>query len=82
MSPFARTRTTTTDRQTLGVIDWFSASFEEHFADCSIIVIDVLEEPLLWEPLLGQGLYVGLDTSLREELVLGLITCVGEGLVS
>ena len=34
----------------------FSVSFEEHLTDCGIIVIDVLEEPLLGDPLLGHGL--------------------------
>ena len=32
--------------------------------------------------LLGQGLCEGLDISLREVVVFGLITCVGVGLVS
>ena len=34
------------------------------------------------EPLLGHGLLIELDVGLCEEVVLGLITCVGEGLVS
>ena len=46
-----------------------------------IVVIHVLEEPLLGEPLPSRGLCEGLDKSLREEVVFGLITCVGEGLV-
>ena len=45
------------------------------------MVIHVLEEPLLSEPLLGHGLLIELDVLLREEVVLGLITCVGEVLV-
>ena len=48
----------------------------KHLTNCGIIVIHVLEEPLL-----GHGLCEGLDVSLREEVVLGLRTCVGEGLV-
>ena len=47
-----------------------------------VIVIHILEEPLLGELWLGQGLCEGLDISLHEVVVLGLITCVGEGLVS
>ena len=39
----------------------------------------MLEVPL---PLLGHGLLIELDVRLCEEVVLGLITCVGEGLVS
>ena len=61
----------------LGVIDLISVCVKEHLTDCGIIVIHVLGEPLL-----GHGLCEGLDLSLREEVVLGLITCVGEGLVS
>ena len=63
-----------TDRQafSLGVIDLFSVCFEEHLTDCGIIVIHILEEPLLGDPLLGHGLCGGLDVSLREEVVLGL----------
>ena len=55
---------------------------EEHLTDCGIVVIYVLEELLLREPLLGHGLLIELDVRLCEEVVLGLITCVGEGLVS
>ena len=62
----------------MGVIDLFSVCIEEHLTDCGIIVIHILEEPLLGKPLLGHGL----DVSLREEVVLGLIACVGEGSVS
>ena len=39
-------------------------------------------QPLHGEPLLGHGLLIELDVRLCEEVVLGLITCVGEGLVS
>ena len=55
----------------------FSVCSEEHLTDYGIVVVHILEEPLL-----GDGLCEGLDVSLREEVVLGLITCVGEGLVS
>ena len=65
----------------LGVIDLFSVCIEEHLTDCGIVAIHVLEEPLLGEPLPGRGLCEGLDISLREEVVVGLITCVGEGFV-
>ena len=79
VAPFDRTRTTT-DQQTgllsLGVIDLFSVCIEEHLTDCGIIVIHVLEEPLL-----GHGLLIELDVRLCEEVVLGLMTCVGEGFV-
>ena len=45
-------------------------------------VIDILEEPLLGELWLGQGLCEGLDISLHEVVVLGLKTCGEVGLVS
>ena len=51
---------------------------KEHLADCGVVVIHVLGE----EPLLGHELLIELDVSLLEEEVLGLITCVGAGLVS
>ena len=85
VAPIYRTRTTTTDQQTglsLGVRDLFSVCVKEHLTDCGIVVIHVLEEPLLGEPLLGHGLLIELGVRLCEEVVLGLITCVGEGLVS
>ena len=41
----------------------------------------ILEEPLLGELLLGQGLCEGLDISLHEAVVLGLEICVGQGFV-
>ena len=37
---------------------------------------------MLGDPLLGHGLCGGLDVSLRKEVVLGLINCAVEGLVS
>ena len=64
------------------MIDLFLVYVKEHLTDCGIIVIDVLGEPLLGEPLLGHGLLIELDVRLCEDVVLGLITCVGEGFVS
>ena len=46
------------------------------------IVNDILEEPLLEELWVGQGLCEGLDISLHEVVVLGLITCEEVGFVS
>ena len=76
-----RRRLTNRQAFSLGVIDLFSVCIEEHLPDCGIVVIHVLEKPLLGEPLPGRGLCEGLDISLREEVVYGLITCVGEGFV-
>ena len=42
---------------------------------------DILEETLLRKLWLGQGLCKGLDISLHEVVVLGLITCVELGLI-
>ena len=80
VSPFVRTRTTTdrktcllagSDRRVLGVR--YEASPRAR--------IHILEKPLLGELWLGQGLCKGLDTSLHEVVVLGLITCWEVGLV-
>ena len=60
----------------------FSVCVKEHLTDCGAVEFHVLGEPLLGEPLLGHGLLIELDVSLCEEVALGLITCVGEGLVS
>ena len=54
----------------------------KHLLERGVIVIHILEEPLLGELLLGQGLCEGLGISLHEVVVVGLITCVGVGLVS
>ena len=43
------------------MIDLFSVCIEEHLTDCGIVVIHILEEPLLGEPLLGHGFCEGLD---------------------
>ena len=70
---------TTTDQQTdlTGSDKLSSVRIEEHM-DCSIVVIHVLEEPLFGEKLPGRGLC---GHNLREEVVVGLIACVGEGFV-
>ena len=60
----------------------FSVCVTKHLLEFGVIVIHILEEPLLGELLLGQGLCEGLDIGLREVVVLGLITCVEVGLVS
>ena len=61
----------------------FSVCVKEHLTDCGVVVIHVLGEPLLGEPLLGEPLLgPGLDVRLCEEVVLGLITCGGDVLVS
>ena len=44
-------------------------------------VLHVLEEPLLGELWVGQGLCVGLDASLLVVVVFGLITCAEVGVV-
>ena len=60
----------------------FSVCVIKHLLERGVIVIHVLEEQLLREPLLGHGLLTELDVRLCEEVVVGLITCVGEGFVS
>ena len=47
-----------------------SASIEECLTDGDVIVVEVFREPLLGQRLLGV-----LDISLRDEVVIGLITC-------
>ena len=59
----------------------FSVCVIKHLLERGVIVIHILEEPLLGELLLGQGLCEGLDISLHEVVVFGLITCVGVGFV-
>ena len=51
------------------------------FLERGVIVIHILEEPLLGELWLGQGLCKGLDIRLHEVVVLGFITCAEVGLV-
>ena len=57
------------------MIDSSSARIEERLADNSVLVVQVFGEPLL-----GCGLLIELDTSLCEEVVVGLMAC-GEELV-
>ena len=59
----------------------FSVCVKEHLIDCGVVVIHFFWEPLLGEPLLGQGLLIELDVTLCEEVFLGLITCEGDVLV-
>ena len=47
----------------------------KHLLERDVIVVHILEEPLLGELWVGQGLCEGLDISLHEVVVLGLITC-------
>ena len=70
-----RRRLTNRQAFSLGVIDLFSVCVEEHLTDCGTVAIHILEEPLLGEPLPGRGLCEGLNISLREEVVLGLMAC-------
>ena len=65
----------------MGVIDMYPVCVMKDLFERGVIVIHILEEQLLRELWLGQGLCEGLDISLHEEVGLGLITCVGEGLV-
>ena len=53
----------------------------KHLLERGVIVVHVLEEPLLGELLLGQGLCERLDIKLHEVVVFGLVTCVGIRLV-
>ena len=59
------------------MIDLSSVCVKEHLTDCGVVVIHDFGEPLL-----GHGLLIELDVRLCEEVVLGLITCEGEVLVS
>ena len=59
----------------------FSVCITKHLLERGAIAIHILEEPLLGELLLGQGLCEGLDISFHEVAVVGLITCEGAGFV-
>ena len=59
----------------------FSVCVMKHLLERGVIVIHILEEPLLGELFLGQGLCEGLDIRLHEVVVFGLITCAGVGFV-
>ena len=60
----------------------YSVCVMKHLLERGVIVIHILEEPLLRELWLVQGLCEGLDISLHEVVVFGLITCVEVGLVT
>ena len=60
----------------------YSVYVLKHLLECGVIVIHILEEPLLRELWLGQGHCEGLDISLHEVVVFGLITCGEVGLIS
>ena len=49
-----------------------AARIKKRLTDGDVIVVEVFKEPLL-----GQGLLGVLDISLRDEVVVGLITCGG-----
>ena len=60
----------------------YSVCVMKHLLECGVVALLVLEEPLIGELRLGQGLSAGLDVRLLEVVVLGLITCVEVGLIS
>ena len=60
----------------------YSVCFAKHILEQGVIVLYVLEEPLLGELWVGQGLCTGLDISLLEVVGLGLITCEVVGVVN
>ena len=53
----------------------YSVCFAKHILECGVIALHVLEEPLLGELWVGQGLCVGLGVSLLEVVGVGFITC-------
>ena len=53
----------------------YSVCVMKHLLERGVIELHVLEEPLLGELWVGQGLCVGLDVSLLEVVGTGLITC-------
>ena len=59
----------------------YSVNFLKHFLECGVIVLHVLEEPLLGELRVGQGLCVRLDVSLLDVVGVGLITFEEVGVV-
>ena len=60
----------------------YSVCVVKRLLERGVIEIHILEEPLLRELWLDQGLCEGLDITLHEVVVLGLITCGEVGLVS
>ena len=59
----------------------YSVCVVKHLLERGVIVIHILEEPLLGELWLGQGLCKGLDISLHEVVGFGLTTCEEVGVV-
>ena len=63
----------------------FSVCVMKHLLERGVIVIQILEEPLLGELWLGQGLCEALDISLHEDILhevgFGLINCWEVGFV-
>ena len=59
----------------------YSVCVLKHLLERGVIVLHVLEEPLLGELWVGQGLCKGLDTSILEVVGLGVITCEEVGVV-
>ena len=59
----------------------YSVCFAKHILECGVTVLHVLEEPLLGELWVEQGLCVGLDASLDEVKNVGLETCEEVGVV-
>ena len=59
----------------------YSVCVSKHLLERGVTVIHVLEEPLLGELWMGQGLCEGLDISFIEVVGLGLITCEEVGVV-
>ena len=53
----------------------------KHLLKRGVFVIDILEKPLLGELWVGHELCEGIDVSLHEVVVLGLITCEEVGIV-
>ena len=60
----------------------YSVCIMKHLLERGVIVIHILEEPLLVELGVGQGLCMGFDRSLLEVVGLGLRTCEEVGFVS
>ena len=59
----------------------YSVCFAKHILECGVVVLHVLEEQLLGELWVGQGLCVGLDVSLLVVIGVRLITCDDVGVV-
>ena len=59
----------------------YSVCIVKHILERGVIVLHILEENLLGELWVGQGLCIGLDISLHEIVVLGLVTCEEVGVV-